>query len=84
MLNRSRIILGDAETRAARIHGGELMANEPTLSFADLQAETERLVAAGEMPSLAELLSVVAKVREKYRPTILAARAEGEGSTEEK
>ena len=38
------------------------------------RAEAQRLIAAGEMPSLAELLSVVAKVRAKYRPKILAAR----------
>jgi len=41
-----------------------------------LRREAQRLVAAGEMPSLAELLSVVAEVREKYRPKILAARKE--------
>jgi hypothetical protein len=48
--------------------------SEPQLTFADLQAEAERLIATGEMPSLAELLSAVAEVREKYRPKILAAR----------
>jgi uncharacterized DUF497 family protein len=53
------------------------MANEPKLKPSDvrrLRREAERLIAAGEMPSLAELLSVVAEVREKYRPKILAAR----------
>jgi hypothetical protein len=40
----------------------------------DLRAEARRLITAGEMPSLAELLSVVAEVRAKYRPQILAAR----------
>jgi hypothetical protein len=63
------------------------MVSEPKLKPSDvrrLRREAERLIAAGEMPSLAELLSVVAEVREKYRPLILAARAEGEDSTEEK
>ena len=40
----------------------------------ELRAEAQRLIAAGEMPSLAEFLSVVAQVREEYRPKILAAR----------
>jgi hypothetical protein len=48
--------------------------SEPKLTVADLQAEAERLIAKGEMPSLAELLSAVAEVREKYRAKILAAR----------
>jgi hypothetical protein len=48
--------------------------SEPKLSSADLQAEAERLIAAGEMPTLEELLSAVAEVRAKYRPQILAAR----------
>jgi hypothetical protein len=53
------------------------MVKEPKLKPSDLRRlrrEAERLIAAGEMPSLAELLSVVAEVREKYRPKILAAR----------
>jgi hypothetical protein len=69
--------LGDAETRAADIDGGALMASEPKLEPSDLQRlqrEAERLIAAGEMPSLAEVLSVVSEVRAKYRPLILAAR----------
>ena len=41
-----------------------------------LRREAERLIAAGSMPSLAEVLSAVAEVREKYRPLILAARKE--------
>jgi|HubBroStandDraft_4_1064222.scaffolds.fasta_scaffold3388424_1 hypothetical protein len=53
------------------------MTSEPKLTPSDvsrLRREAERLIAAGEMPSLAELLSVVAEVREKYRPKLLAAR----------
>jgi hypothetical protein len=57
------------------------MANEPKLKPSDvrrLRREAERLNAAGEMPSLAELLSVVAKVRRKYADKIIAARKESE------
>ena len=38
------------------------------------QAEVKRLQAEGHMPSLSELLNVIAEVREIYRPKILAAR----------
>ena len=38
------------------------------------QAEVERLQAEGRMPSLPELLDVIAEIREIYRPKILAAR----------
>ena len=62
------------KARGSGSANGELTMSEPKLTFADLQAEAERLIATGEMPSLAELLSVVAEVREKYRPKILAAR----------
>ena len=50
-----------------RIDGGALMANEPKLKPSDVRRfrrEAERLIAAGEMPSLAELLSAVAEVGE--------------------
>jgi hypothetical protein len=54
------------------------MAKEPQLKPSDvrrLRREAERLIAAGEMPSLEEFLSVVAEVRGKYRPKILATRS---------
>ena len=57
------------------------MVKEPKLKPSDvhrLRRETERLIAAGEMPSLAELLSVVAEVRRKYADKIIAARKESE------
>jgi hypothetical protein len=57
------------------------MANEPKLKPSDvrrLRREAERLIAAGEMPSLAELLSVVTEVRRKYADKIIAARKESE------
>ena len=41
-----------------------------------LRRQAQELIAAGKMPSLAELLSAVAEVREEYRPLILAARKE--------
>lgn len=39
------------------------------------QAEIERLKSEGRMPSLIELLDVIAEVRAEYRGKILAARA---------
>ena len=57
------------------------MVKEPKLKPSDvrrLSREAERLIAAGGMPSLAELLSVVAEVRPKYADKIIAARKESE------
>ena len=57
------------------------MVKEPKLKPSDvrrLRREAERLIAAGEMPTLEDLLSAVAEVRAKYRPQILAARKESE------
>ena len=39
------------------------------------QAEVERLRAEGRMPSLPEVLDVIAEVRNKYRSKILEARS---------
>jgi hypothetical protein len=44
----------------------------------NLRAEAQRLIVVGEMPSLAELLSVVAEVRRKYAEQIRAARKESD------
>jgi hypothetical protein len=41
-----------------------------------LEREAQRLIAEGKMPSFEELVAVIAEVREKYRPLILAARKE--------
>jgi hypothetical protein len=38
------------------------------------QAEVERLRADGRMPSLSELLDVIAETRAEFAPKILAAR----------
>lgn len=38
------------------------------------KAEVERLQAEGRMPSLSELLGVIAEVRTEYRKKILTAR----------
>ena len=73
--------MGKTETRAANIDGGALMANESKLKPSDvrrLRREAQRLIAVGEMPSLAELLSVVAEVRRKYADKIIDARKESE------
>jgi hypothetical protein len=45
------------------------------------QAEVERLQAEGRMPSLTELVDVIAQVRAEYREKILTARRKG-GSRE--
>jgi hypothetical protein len=43
----------------------------------DFQKEVQRLEAMGKMPSLPELLSVIAEVRAEYAPRIIAARKRG-------
>jgi len=40
----------------------------------EMLAEVERVQAAGNFPTLEELLTVVAEVRQEYVPKILAAR----------
>ena len=40
----------------------------------ELEAEAQRLIDAGQMPSLEKLLQAVAEARENYRDRILAAR----------
>jgi len=40
----------------------------------DFQAEVERLHAAGKLPKLEDLLSVMGDIRKEYAPKILAAR----------
>jgi hypothetical protein len=42
----------------------------------DLEAEAQRLIDDGKMPSLETLLAVIADVRGEYRDKILAALAE--------
>lgn len=44
----------------------------------EFQAEVERLHAAGQLPSLDEVLGAVADTRKEYRPQILEARNKGE------
>jgi hypothetical protein len=48
---------------------------EELITPTDLRAEAQRLIAAGRMTTLDELLEAVAKAREKYHPQIIAARA---------
>jgi len=47
-----------------------------TIKPSDLKREAERLIQAGEMPTLDELLDAVEAVRERYRTQILRARKE--------
>jgi len=49
----------------------------------DLRAEAQRLIAAGEMPTLAEVLEAVTEARKKYADQIRAARAQGGKNSEQ-
>ncbi len=44
----------------------------------EFQAEVQRLHAAGELPSLEDVLAAVADTRKEYAPKILDARKQGE------
>jgi hypothetical protein len=62
------------------------MVKEPKLKPSDvrrLRREAERLIAAGEMPSLQQVLETVAEARKKYADQIRAARAEGGKNSEQ-
>jgi hypothetical protein len=48
---------------------------EKKIKPSDLDREAKRLIDSGQMPSLEQLLTAVAQVREKYRDQISAARA---------
>lgn len=48
----------------------------------DLQAEAQRLLAAGKMPKLDDLLSAVGETRKKYADKIAAARNEPHAGAE--
>ncbi len=50
------------------------MEMKKTITPSELEAETQRLIREGKMPSLERLLTVMAQVREEYRPLIIAAR----------
>jgi hypothetical protein len=43
----------------------------------DLRAEAQRLIVAGAMPTLAQVLEAVAEARKKYADQIRAVRKEG-------
>jgi Arc/MetJ-type ribon-helix-helix transcriptional regulator len=49
-----------------------------TITPSELRAQAQQLIKSGRMPSLSEVLKAVSETREKYRPLILAARAEKE------
>lgn len=53
------------------------MTVEKKITPADLREEAQRLIAAGKMPKLEELLGAVAEAREKYKPEIDSIRKEG-------
>ncbi len=58
------------------------MADDP-IQMSDLRAEAQRLIAAGEMPTLAEVLEAVTEARKKYADQIRAARAQGGKNSEQ-
>lgn len=59
------------------LNPGKILPFKPLkLGPTQFQAEVERLKAEGRMPSLIELLDVIAEVRAEYRGRILAARKE--------
>jgi hypothetical protein len=49
----------------------------------ELEGEAQRLIREGKMPTLEELLKVIAEVREEYAPLIVAARKEPHGTDTE-
>ena len=49
----------------------------------ELEAEAQRLVREGKMPTLEELLTAIAEVREEYVPLIVVARKESDGTDAE-
>jgi len=49
----------------------------------ELEAEAQRLIREGKMPSLEELLHAIAETRAKYAPLMLAARKETNGTDAE-
>jgi hypothetical protein len=49
----------------------------PRTGLTGTREEQQRLIETGQMPTLEQLLSAIAEVKEKYRPLILAARREG-------
>jgi len=56
------------------------MMSEPKITALEMERQVENqireLARTGKLPSLETLLTVVAEIREKYRPLILAARRE--------
>ena len=51
---------------------------EKKLAPRDFEAEVQRLKAAGQMPSLEQVLAAVAEARKKFAQRILDARRQGQ------
>ena len=47
---------------------------EKKIKPSELEAEAQRLIRERKMPTFEELSAVIAEIREKYRPLIIAAR----------
>jgi len=64
-----------SESASGRVNqGGVGRMSETKMGPTEMLAEVERVKAAGKFPTLEELLTVVAEVRQEYVPKILAAR----------
>ena len=50
------------------------MKKKKKIKPSELEAEAQRLIREGKMPTFEELSAVIAEIREKYRPLIIAAR----------
>jgi hypothetical protein len=55
------------------------MSVDKKITPSDLRDEAERLIAAGKMPPLEEVLKHVADAREKYAPQIKSSRENVDG-----
>jgi hypothetical protein len=53
-----------------------MKTEEPKIAPSDFRRQADAMVATGTLPSLETVLKVVAEVRAKYIPLILAARKE--------
>jgi hypothetical protein len=53
------------------------------ITSSDLKDEAQRLLSAGKMPSLEDLLDTVNEVRKKYKPQIEEAKSNTKGETNE-
>jgi hypothetical protein len=84
---------GKVSSRANRTFGKRWMAPKPDapekgntmtkkIKPSELEAESQRLIREGKMPTLEKLLQVIDEARAEYRDRILAARREEPNGTD--